>query len=84
MPAARYSSDAIIPSRDPSAAPPMSTTISCMVSGTGVNGSGTLICAAAAVAAAIRATAPTRMPAEVWAPAASVDTSVFGAPARCI
>ena len=38
-----------MPSREPSAAPPSSTTIGCSVNGTGVNGSGTLTCAAAAV-----------------------------------
>ena len=55
IPASRYSTWLAIPSRAPSAAPPSSTTIGCSVNGTGVNGSGTLICAAAAVSAAITA-----------------------------
>ena len=38
----------------------MSTTIGCNVSGTGVNGSGMLICAAAAVSTIMNATAPAR------------------------
>ena len=38
-----------MPRREPSAAPPSSTTIGCSVNGTGVNGSGMLTCAAAAV-----------------------------------
>src|SRR6476659_8757548 len=46
-----------MPSRDPSAAPPSRTTIGCSVNGTGVNGSGTLICAAAAVTAVTNSTA---------------------------
>ena len=49
MPAARYSTWLSIPSRDPSAAPPSSTTIGWSVKGTGVNGSGMLTCAAIAV-----------------------------------
>ena len=39
-----------MPRREPSAAPPSSTTIGCRVNGTGVNGSGTLTCAATIVA----------------------------------
>ena len=52
MPAARYRTWLARPSRDPSAMPPSSTTIGWNVNGTDVNGSGTLICAAAAVSAA--------------------------------
>ena len=50
----------VMPSREPSAAPPSSTTIGCSVNGTGVNGSGMLTCAAAAVSAVTNSTAATR------------------------
>src|SRR5438067_4278494 len=46
------------PRRDPSAAAPTSTTIGWNVNGTGVNGSGMLICAAIAVSTATNTTAP--------------------------
>ena len=49
MPSARYSIWLAMPSREPSAAAPTSTTIGWNVNGTGVNGSGTLTCAATAV-----------------------------------
>ena len=49
MPASRYSTWLAMPRREPSAAPPSSTTIGCSVNGTGVNGSGMLTCAATAV-----------------------------------
>jgi hypothetical protein len=49
-----------MPRREPSTAAPTSTTIGCSVSGTGVNGSGTLICAATHVSTIMNATAPAR------------------------
>ncbi len=49
-----------MPSRAPSAAAPTSTTIAWNVSGTGVNGSGTLICADVAVSTVTNATAAVR------------------------
>ena len=49
MPSEQIEHLARMPSRAPSAAPPSSTTIGWNVNGTGVNGSGMLICAAAAV-----------------------------------
>jgi hypothetical protein len=49
-----------MPRRAPRTAPPTSTTIGCIVKGTGVNGSGTLICAAIAVSTIMNATAPAR------------------------
>ncbi len=49
------------PRRDPSAAPPSSTTIGCSVNGTGVNGSGILTCAATAVRTVTNSTAAVRI-----------------------
>jgi hypothetical protein len=49
-----------MPSREPSSAPPSSTTIGWNVNGTGVNGSGMLTCAAIAVSTVTNATAPAR------------------------
>jgi hypothetical protein len=49
-----------MPSREPSSAPPSSTTIGWNVKGTGVNGSGRLICAAITVSTVTNATAPAR------------------------
>ena len=48
-----------MPSRGPSTAPPSSTIIGWSVKGTGVNGSGTLICEAAAVSADTNSVAAT-------------------------
>ena len=53
-----------MPRRDPSAAPPSSTTIGCSVNGTGVNGSGMLTCAAAIVRTVTNRTAAARNAAE--------------------
>ena len=47
-----------MPSRAPSGAAPTSTTIGWNVKGTGVNGSGMLICAATAVKFVTKSTAP--------------------------
>ncbi len=58
MPSARYRIWLAVPSRDPSAAAPTSTTIGWNVNGTGVNGSGRLICAAIAVRTVTKTTAP--------------------------
>ena len=66
-----------MPSREPSAAPPSSTTIGCSVNGTGVNGSGMLICAAAAVSAVTNSTAATRIGIARSAPRANVASSVL-------
>src|SRR5262247_795249 len=77
-PAARYRIWLADPRREPSASPPIRTTIGCSVSGTSVNGSGTLICAAAAVSAvknssdAIGTTYET--PATSWRAVADVRT----------
>lgn len=60
MPSARYSAWLAAPSRAPSAAAPTSTTIGWNVNGTGVNGSGMLICAAIAVSTVMKTTAPAR------------------------
>src|SRR5262245_58735487 len=60
MPASKYVTWAAAPRREPSAAAPRSTTIGVSVKGTAVNGSGTEICAAAAVSATTRATASVR------------------------
>ena len=49
-----------MPRREPSAAPPSSTTIGCSVNGTGVNGSGMLTWAAIAVSTVTNSTAATR------------------------
>ena len=49
-----------MPSREPSTAPPSSTTIGCSVNGTGVNGSGMLNWAATAVSTVTKSTAATR------------------------
>lgn len=49
-----------MPSREPRTAAPSSTTIGWKVNGTGVNGSGMLICAAIAVSTVTNATAPAR------------------------
>ena len=47
-----------MPRRDPSTAAPTSTTIGWNVNGTGVNGSGMVICAAITVSTVTNATAP--------------------------
>ena len=65
-----------MPSLDPSAAPPRSTTIGWRVKGTGVNGSGMLTCAAAAVNAVINTTAAARMPRARSARGTSASMSV--------
>src|ERR1051326_4553445 len=59
-PSAKYRHWLVMPRREPSAMAPSRTIIGWNVNGTGVNGSGTLICAAAAVSAATNATAPAR------------------------
>ncbi len=56
MPAARYRIWLAEPSRDPSASAPSNTTIGCSVSGTAVNGTGTLICAATIVRTVTKST----------------------------
>ena len=61
MPASRYSTWLVMPRREPSAAPPSSTTIGCSVNGTGVNGSGTLTWAAAAVSTVTKKTRRVRI-----------------------
>jgi hypothetical protein len=60
IPSARYSTWLVLPSREPSTAAPSSTIIGWNVNGTGVNGSGMLICAAMAVSTVTNATAPAR------------------------
>jgi hypothetical protein len=69
-----------MPNREPSAAPPSSTTIGWSVSGTGVNGSGTLTWAAAAVSALTKSTAATFSGSTKSAPA-RVPSSVLASPA---
>ena len=77
-PAARYSAWLAAPSRGPSTRPLSSTTVGWNVNGTCVKGSGTLICAAAAVRAAKNSTATARAVGEAPASprAAIVSTSV--------
>ena len=64
MPRARYRIWLLMPSREPSAAPPSRTTIGCSVNGTGVNGSGMLTCAATIVRTVTNSTAAARKAAE--------------------
>ena len=66
-----------MPRRAPSAAPPSSTTIGCRVKGTGVNGSGTLTWAAAAVRTVTKRTAAIRIATVKSAPLVSVPSKVF-------
>src|SRR4029450_1528479 len=76
MPSARYNTWLAIPRRAPSAAPPSSTTIGVSVNGTGVNGSGTLICAATAVNAVTNSTAATLIARSRVEPATRVLSTV--------
>src|SRR4029450_11986031 len=81
MPSARYNTWLAIPRRAPSAAPPSSTTIGVSVNGTGVNGSGTLICAATAVNAVTNSTAATLIARSRVEPATRVLSTV-GEPSK--
>ena len=62
------------PRREPSAAAPISTIIGWMVKGTGVNGSGKLSCAAAAVSTVTKTTDSACTPVQVFMDAARMLT----------